>query len=220
MTENVYSFIGCDFGQAQDYTAIAYADRKGNTLEYRHIERLKLGTRYDDQIKRIKEVWDAVSDETGKTPILIVDYTGVGRPIVENMRKENLFPIAVTVTGGTTSHKDGKNWTVPKKELVLPFIIGVQNGTVKLVEGHDYSNVIIDEMLNFKMKINIATGNESFEAWRERDHDDLVFAAALVAYAAKNANTGIGWITRNPFAGKYACDGFTDWRRDRYKNLV
>ncbi len=199
-----YSYIGCDFGQAQDYTAIAYADRKGDTLEYRHIERLKLGTRYNDQIKRIKEVWDAVSDETGKTPILIVDYTGVGRPIVENMRKENLFPIAVTVTGGTTSHKDGKNWTVPKKELVLPFILGVQNGTVKFSPILDYSEIITEEMLNFRMKINIATGNESFEAWRERDHDDLVFAAALVAYASNNATIGIGMIGKNVFAGKYA----------------
>jgi hypothetical protein len=34
----------------------------------------------------------------------------------------------------------------------------------------------------FKVKININTGNESFEAWRERDHDDLVLAVALACW--------------------------------------
>ena len=41
-----------------------------------------------------------------------------------------------------------------------------------------------EELLNFKMKINVATGHDSYEAWREGEHDDLVLAAALAVWAA------------------------------------
>jgi hypothetical protein len=40
-------------------------------------------------------------------------------------------------------------------------------------------DVLMEELKNFRVKINLATGHESFEAWRERDHDDLVLAVAL-----------------------------------------
>ena len=32
-----------------------------------------------------------------------------------------------------------------------------------------------------RVKVTLA-GNETFEAWRERDHDDLVLAVALALY--------------------------------------
>lgn len=34
------------------------------------------------------------------------------------------------------------------------------------------------------MKVNVSTGHDSYEAWREGDHDDLVLAAALAAWKA------------------------------------
>jgi hypothetical protein len=43
------------------------------------------------------------------------------------------------------------------------------------------AEVLSKEFLNFRVKITIA-GNETFEAWRERDHDDLVFAVAFAAW--------------------------------------
>ena len=30
--------------------------------------------------------------------------------------------------------------------------------------------------------MNVNSGNETFESWRERDHDDLVLAVALAAW--------------------------------------
>jgi hypothetical protein len=38
------------------------------------------------------------------------------------------------------------------------------------------------EFLTFRIKMNAATEHESFEAWRERDHDDLVLAVALACW--------------------------------------
>jgi hypothetical protein len=41
------------------------------------------------------------------------------------------------------------------------------------------------EFDSFTVKINAETANESFESWRERDHDDLVLAVALAAWGAE-----------------------------------
>lgn len=38
------------------------------------------------------------------------------------------------------------------------------------------------ELLNFRVKINLKTAHDFYEAWREGDHDDLVLAAALAAW--------------------------------------
>jgi hypothetical protein len=39
-------------------------------------------------------------------------------------------------------------------------------------------------MLNFKRKINLKTAHDSYEHWRETDHDDLVLATALACWGA------------------------------------
>jgi hypothetical protein len=44
------------------------------------------------------------------------------------------------------------------------------------------AQVLAREMQTFTVKINIATGNESFEAWRDSDHDDLVLAVATACW--------------------------------------
>ncbi len=40
---------------------------------------------------------------------------------------------------------------------------------------------MIEELQNFKVKFTRA-GNDTYEAWRESDHDDLVLAAAMAAW--------------------------------------
>ncbi len=41
--------------------------------------------------------------------------------------------------------------------------------------------MLVEELQNFKLKITTA-GNDTYEAWRESDHDDLVLAAAMAAW--------------------------------------
>jgi hypothetical protein len=42
--------------------------------------------------------------------------------------------------------------------------------------------VLAEELGLFRVKVT-AAANETFEAWWERDHDDLVLALALALYA-------------------------------------
>ncbi len=41
------------------------------------------------------------------------------------------------------------------------------------------------ELLTFRVKINIATSHDSYDAWREGDHDDLVLAVAMACWCGE-----------------------------------
>jgi hypothetical protein len=43
-------------------------------------------------------------------------------------------------------------------------------------------DVLRQELLNFRRKINLKTAHDSYEHWREGDHDDLVLAAGLACW--------------------------------------
>jgi hypothetical protein len=45
--------------------------------------------------------------------------------------------------------------------------------------------LLIKEFLAFRVKIT-AAANETFEAWRERDHDDMVLAVALACWLGES----------------------------------
>jgi len=38
---------------------------------------------------------------------------------------------------------------------------------------------LVREFENFKVKVNLKTAHESYEAWRECEHDDLVLSLAI-----------------------------------------
>jgi hypothetical protein len=50
------------------------------------------------------------------------------------------------------------------------------------------------ELLNFRVTINLATGYDRYEAWREGDHDDLVLAAALAVWSARKPQPTIVFV--------------------------
>jgi len=192
---NGRAIIGVDLGQCTDHSAVVVGYPRRDTMRVRFIEQLQLGMKYELQSRRIAEIYQSAEKDSGKRPFLIVDGTGVGRAVVELMRQENLHPDAiVTVTGGNNTTKTGPEWHVPKKELVYPLITGIQNGTVTFIKELPYKDTLIHELETFRLKVKISTGNETFEAWREGDHDDLVFACALCVYA---------WSTRVE-SGAYA----------------
>jgi len=62
-----------------------------------------------------------------------------------------------------------------------------QSERLKIAAGLVEGPTLIHELVNFRPKVNIATGNESFEAWRESIHDDLVLAVAMAVWFAENA---------------------------------
>src|SRR5690606_27450345 len=130
--------VGVDLGQAHDYTAVTILERITLPTEdgdwgraepevlykARHLERFDLGTPYPAQVDRIRrlvtatrQLFNPVTGEPAYTR-LVVDQTGVGRPVVDMLSAAGLDLTAVTIHGGDQTIKDGRSYRVPKRELV------------------------------------------------------------------------------------------------------
>ena len=56
-----------------------------------------------------------------------------------------------------------------------------QAGRLKISRKLPEAAQLVEELQNFKIKVTLA-GNDTYEAWRDSDHDDLVLAAAMAAW--------------------------------------
>jgi hypothetical protein len=99
---------------------------------------------------------------------------------------------AVTITGGDETTYSGGSWHVPKRDIVGALEVPFHTGQLKVAEDLKLWPVLREEHLNFKRKINLKTGHDSYEHWRETDHDDLVLATALACW----------WIARRSRPGR------------------
>lgn len=182
--------IGLDLGQSQDYTALAIIrlnkymlGRKlpQDALRYalERLERAPLGTGYPSIVRHVKTLYGALRG-LSEDVSLVVDATGVGAPVVDMFIEAGLEPFAVTFTAGhkVTIGKKPRAYGVPKKDLVAVAVVALQNGTLNIAKELKHAETLRKELTKFKVKISLA-GNNSYEAWREGDHDDLVMATCL-----------------------------------------
>jgi hypothetical protein len=199
-TQSSY-YMGCDLGQAADYSTIVIMqslevsaaganDQPSQKYYIRHCERLPLGTSYNDVVTKVVAYVEQFRQK-GVHIALIVDQTGVGRPIVDSFRAAGLKPVGVNVTGGTNTNYDKGTRNVPKRDLVASAKVLLGKEQLKIGEEIQFKDTLIKELQNFHVKVNLATGHDSYEAWREGVHDDFVFAVSLVCwYALKQEKSG------------------------------
>lgn len=186
-------YLGLDLGQAHDFTALCIIERldldKQKIHHCRHLERFPIGTSYPHIGQHVARMV-ARSELKGQYRC-IVDATGVGRPVVDLLRKEGVSVIPVTITGGSEETSDGLGgYRVPKRDLVSLLQVLLQSGRLLLAEGLPEVRALVDEMLTFQVKITEAA-NDVYGAWREGQHDDLVLALALaVWYSEKYGRAG------------------------------
>lgn len=185
--------IGLDLGQSQDYSAIAIIEKMpGNVYHVVKLERVR-GVPYPQIVTRTK----AIVQQLGRGSTLVVDGTGVGAPIVDLLNQAGLKPVTIHIHGGDKVTQDeseqaagrakgwvmgaSRRWGCPKKDLVATLQVLLQNKRLKIAAG-PLSDILATEMLDFRVKINAETAHESYAAWREAEHDDLVLAVALACW--------------------------------------
>jgi len=194
--------IGLDLGQVSDYTALAVVRANGKDSKGRpvwavpHLERWPLGTSYPDIVAAVSTLVRSLDQ-----PALVIDATGVGRAVADLFREADLSVddlVAVTIVcGHRTSRLAGGEIHVPKKDLVGAVQSVLQSRRLKIARSLPLAPTLTQELSTFRVKINVASATESFEAWRERDHDDLVLAVALAVHYAEEPSPELNVIAFN-----------------------
>jgi hypothetical protein len=180
--------VGLDLGQQNDYSALSVLERLGDVYHLRHLERLPLGSSYVDQLDRVRARLNrkALRENTDLT--LVIDQTGVGRPIFDMFRKLGMaIPIiGITITSGDKVTQPGPNeYHVPKKDFIGNLTVLAEQGKLLAAGRLPLVTDFKMELGNFRAKVSQRTGHASFEAWREGDKDDLVLSVALSAWYAR-----------------------------------
>jgi len=214
-------FISADLAQVNDYTAITVTERvmlrttedtgrlgymgtpitktveSTDELHLRHIERPERGTSYPRIVERLKELCDSPQLK-GKTRTVVIDITGVGRPVWDLLKKARIgVPLkGITITGGNTVTKDGDIYSVPKRDLISSLQVAFQNGQIKIPLGLPEADALVRELTNFKVKINL-NGHDQYESWREGIHDDIVLSAAMGVWLASRTGFNLEALIDN-----------------------
>ena len=186
--------VGLDLGQSQDYTALVvceYFRPDGDTLQHyhlRHLERVPLGTSYPVIVSRVQTILAAEALQQRCT--LVVDATGVGQAVVDMLRQAGMYPKAVYIHGGDRVHAYGNTcYNVPKRDLVGVLQVLLHSRRLEFAAEHPMTPVLMQELANFKVTIDPRTAHDSYAAWREGVHDDLVLATALACWWGERSNT-------------------------------
>jgi hypothetical protein len=180
---NAYS-VGLDLGQAADYTALCVVERVTRAGErplyhVRRVQRLPLRTPYPEVVRQVVELMQKPELQGAA---LVVDAMGVGMPAVDMLREHQLDPVACKVHGGSNETRDPDgSYHVPKRNLVSVTRMLLEAGEMKIAAGAEHAHLLTQELLSYRVKISEA-GHDSYEAWREGDHDDLVFALGLALW--------------------------------------
>jgi hypothetical protein len=150
----------------------------------RYLRRWPLGTSYVEIVDDVRKL-----DKKLDNLVLVVDNTGVGRPVVDMFRRARLRcrVVPVTITGGKVivEKPETFEWHVPKVELISSIQVVLQNRRIQFIKGMAEAETLMQELRDYQVRVT-AAANEQFNA-REGKNDDLVLAVALSVWWGERA---------------------------------
>src|SRR6516164_10106582 len=148
-----------------------------------HLERLPLGTTYPAIVAHVGRLLTKLAGH----PELVIDFTGVGRPVFDMFVYSGIYPTGVVITGGMTETRDGRICSVPKLNLVSRLQALLHEARLKIQRELDAAETLVRELQDFRMEFTPA-GHMTFNA-RSGKHDDLVLALAIAVWRAHGGGT-------------------------------
>jgi threonine dehydrogenase-like Zn-dependent dehydrogenase len=152
--------LGLDLGQAQDYTALAVLeatihlnprdpDEAQCTYAVRYLERFPLGTSYTAIAATLVQrcAWRPLRGAR-----VVLDHTGVGRAVVDLLKRArpDATLVPVTITAGPHAHRDDQGgWLVPKKDLVGCLQVLLQQHRLSVAAALAEAPTLVKELENF-----------------------------------------------------------------------
>lgn len=188
-------FVGLDCGQLRDYSAMGVAARryignpqKGFTTIYDiiYLARLKLGTPYPVLVSQVCDFMQDPRLVTNRA-ILVVEATGVGVGIIQDIRAKGVMARGVWLTSGSSETQNPAGLiNLPKVDMVTSLVRVFQTGRIKIAKSLEYAQQFREELEGFKRTIKRSTANMTFEAESEKIHDDLVNAVGIAVWFGEN----------------------------------
>jgi hypothetical protein len=204
--------VGLSLGEPGEHSAVAVvrAGRARDAALYDvvHLERYDRGTPYPavaaavrarlerPELEWTEEVggWAVLrhGGSVGSTPrrtqvrrgALVVDYTGVGRPVLALLRAAGLEHIPVTLHGGDAVTYDGCTARVPKRDVIGAAQIVLQARRLRVAPALPVADVLAAELLSYRVRIGPDPAEHGYGA-REGEHDDLLIAMAVAVWHAE-----------------------------------
>lgn len=188
--------VGIDVGQRRDPTAVCVAEvleqiqTPDPTMPWgelttmtvytvRFLERLPLGMPYPRIADRLAQIAEGVRYKMPDAVIrLYVDQTGVGAPVVDQLREKIAHPlVGVTLAAGERLTVSGSEARLGKAYLVSRLQVLLQNGQIRLPKTAE-AEQLARELLDFEIKVD-QDGQDRYGAFRVGSHDDMVIALGL-----------------------------------------
>lgn len=191
--------LAVDLAEAPDWTAAAGLDANMDTIDVALLDRWQ-NLPYvapDGEESTVRRVCGLVSRT--QPHLVVLDATGVGRPVVQAVRVAlgsswARRVVAVTITTGDPT--GGRlNRSVGKQRLVAGMQIAYQNKRIRAKRSLPLGDVLMAELAGFRQEKTkggtVRYGNDVGEVeWRTAKNDDLVLALALGVHMAPEAITG------------------------------
>jgi len=162
-------------------------------FEVRAMERLALGTPYPGVAERVVEVARNLHDRHRTVAeslylTLVVDVTGVGRPVVD-LLADALRGVPCRLVAATFTHGDRLTGKLTDREVSVgkAFLVSrlqslFQTDRLKMPAEHPEAEPMLRELMDYEIRVD-ADANDRYGAFRVGTHDDLVTALGLAVIA-------------------------------------
>jgi hypothetical protein len=189
--------MGVDLGTLRDYTAIVVVEKSVDSLDavfhaVRFAYRLPQQLPYPTIVNTIGEAFVRLPPMP-QAPLLVVDSTGLGRPVTDMFFAAGLDCVPVTLTAAADwSYDDMGGVRLPKSVMVSTLNVALQEQRVGIAAGIPIVATLRQELGGYRARLR-SSGRETFEnAASAAAHDDLVIALAIAVFGAENLGQRYG----------------------------
>jgi len=156
-------YAGVDFGKLQDYSVITVLKREGDILKLIYMYHFPLETPYSNVIGHLVR-----AHQKFKFRKVLVDQTGVGEPVLEEIRNQGL------------SNVEGLKFTVQTKEELLSNLkIAMEQNRLAIPYNRQLCTQINEQQYAYSKSGHLQFSHPT------NSHDDILWALALSTYAAR-----------------------------------
>jgi phage FluMu gp28-like protein len=156
-------YAGVDFGKLQDYSVITVLKREGDILKLVYLYQFPLETPYTQVIGHLVR-----AHQKFKFRMVLVDQTGVGEPVLEEIRNQGLGNV------------EGLKFTVQAKEELLSNLkIAMEQSRLAIPYHRQLCTQINEQQYQYSK-----SGHLQF-SHPDKSHDDMLWSLALCSMAAR-----------------------------------